>query len=61
MKTLTALATIGLPFTIVSGFFGMNFEVLPWIREPWGVAAATALMLAIAGLLLAFFRWRRWL
>jgi len=61
MKTLTALATIGLPFTIVSGFFGMNFESLPWVKQPWGVAAATAVMIAISALLFTLFRWRRWL
>lgn len=61
MKTLTGLATIGLPFTIVSGFFGMNFEALPWTKQPWGVAAATALMATIAGTLFFAFRRRRWL
>jgi magnesium transporter len=61
MKTLTALATVGLPFTIVSGYFGMNFERLPWIHAPWGVAAATALMIAVSVVLLLLFRWRRWL
>ena len=61
MKTLTALATIGLPFTVVSGFFGMNFENLPWIKQPWGVAAACGIMVAMAGALWLVFRHRRWL
>ncbi len=61
MKTLTGLATIGLPFTIVSGFFGMNFEALPWIKQPWGVVAATGLMAAISGTLYVVFRRRKWL
>ena len=61
MKTLTALATIGLPFTVVSGYFGMNFEALPWIKQPWGVAAATSLMIGISVALFLMFRWRRWL
>ncbi len=61
MKTLTALATVGLPFTIVSGFFGMNFEALPWIKQPWGVVAATAAMVSISLGLFVVFRWRRWL
>ncbi len=61
MKTLTGLATIGLPFTIVSGFFGMNFEALPWIRQPWGVVAATALMATISGGLYFVFWRRKWL
>jgi magnesium transporter len=61
MKTLTGLTMIGLPFTVVSGFFGMNFEALPWIRRPWGVAAATGLMVAIAGGLYLVLRRRMWL
>jgi magnesium transporter len=61
MKTLTALATIGLPFTIVSGFFGMNFERLPWIKQPWGVPAAIALMVVLSGTLYVVLRSRRWL
>jgi len=61
MKHLTALATIGLPFTVVTGFFGMNFRVMPFLDAPWGVLAALALMGGLsAGLFLAFRR-RRWL
>jgi magnesium transporter len=61
MKRLTILAAVGLPFTAVSGYFGMNFDRLPWIRESHGVAAATVLMVALSAGLLGFFAWRRWL
>jgi len=61
MKRLTILAAIGLPFTVISGFFGMNFEVMPWIRTAWGVMAATILMVASSAGLFGFFAWRRWL
>jgi magnesium transporter len=61
MKTLTALATIGLPFTVVAGFFGMNFEAMPWIKQPWGVLAATGVMVGISATLFLAFRSRRWL
>jgi magnesium transporter len=61
MKRLTALAVIGLPMTIVSGFFGMNFVALPWTHERWGVLAASAIMgVASVGLYYAFRR-RDWL
>jgi magnesium transporter len=61
MKTLTALATIGLPFTIVSGWFGMNFDVLPWTKYWWGALGATGVMITISVSLFLFFRSRRWL
>jgi len=61
MKRLTVLAAIGLPFTVVSGYFGMNFKVMPWIETPWGVVAATGLMVGLSAGLFGFFRWREWL
>ncbi len=61
MKALTAIATIGLPFTIVTSFFGMNFKLMPWLDQPWGVAAATALMGVFAVGLYFSFRRRHWL
>jgi magnesium transporter len=61
MKRLTVLATIGLPFTVVSGYFGMNFEVMPWLKEQWGVIAATVLMVAISAGVLVSFKRNDWL
>lgn len=61
MKRLTALAMIGLPFTVVSGYFGMNFEVMPWLREQWGFAAATILMVGLSVGAFLFFKWNDWL
>jgi magnesium transporter len=61
MKTLTALATIGLPFTVVSGWFGMNFDVLPWTKHWWGALVATGVMITISVTLFLLFRSRRWI
>lgn len=61
MKRLTALAVIGLPMTIISGFFGMNFDLLPWTKQPWGVLAAVAVMVAASGALYYVFQRREWL
>lgn len=61
MKRLTALATIGLPFTIVSGYFGMNFKTMPWLDQGWGVVAATGLMAGISCGLYLGFRRKHWL
>jgi magnesium transporter len=61
MKRLTALAMIGLPFTAISGYFGMNFEVMPWVKQPWGVVAATLLMIGLSAGAFMFFKRRDWL
>ena len=61
MKRLTILTAIGLPMTVISGFFGMNFEEMPWVKSPWGVSAATVIMIGVSIGIYAFFWWRRWL
>jgi magnesium transporter len=61
MKRLTALAMIGLPFTVISGYFGMNFEVIRWLKQPWGIAAATILMLAFSTGASVLLKSRDWL
>jgi magnesium transporter len=61
MKRLTALAMIGLPFTVISGYFGMNFEVMPWLKQPWGIAAATVLMFALSAGAFLLLKTRDWL
>ena len=61
MKRLTALAMIGLPFTVISGYFGMNFEVMPWLKQPWGIAAATILMFGLSSGAFVLLKSRNWL
>jgi Mg2+ and Co2+ transporter CorA len=39
----------------------MNFETMPWLRQEWGVVAATALMVALSGGAMMLFRWKDWL
>jgi magnesium transporter len=53
MKVLTVLGTIAIPAVVVSSFFGMNQDNLPWIHSSYGTEIALGLMvLATAGLLI---------
>jgi magnesium transporter len=48
-KVLTMYAAIMLPLSLVVGFFGMNFENLPWLQRSWGWIVVTVAM-TIVGL-----------
>jgi len=61
MKVLTIFATLATPFIVISGFYGMNFDFLPFARHPLGSLFATAIMLTIGLGMLWYFRHRRWL
>jgi magnesium transporter len=61
VKGLTILATIMLPLTLVTGYFGMNFEFIPMLKDPNGIWYVTGGMLLIIGSMLAFFKHRKWL
>jgi magnesium transporter len=62
MKVLTVIATIFMPLTVLTGMFGMNVE-LPGFpgslrAQFWWIVA---MMLVLSGVMLWFFRRRRWL
>ncbi len=59
MKRLTAIATIFMPLTFLTGFFGMNFEQLPF-RSPLALAVALASMVVIPGVMWVWMRRARW-
>jgi Mg2+ and Co2+ transporter CorA len=58
MRTLTTLTAIFLPLTLVTGFFGMNFEHLPLIHSERGFWISAVGMGALAVALVAYF-WRK--
>ncbi len=61
MKTLTIFSVIALPMTVITGFFGMNFDALPGLHSPTGFWCAVVVMLGIVVGMLFFFRRRRWI
>lgn len=58
MRTLTALTAIFLPLNLIAGIFGMNFEVMPLLRQHQGFWWTMAFMVLVA-LVLAMFFWRK--
>lgn len=67
MKVLTVIATIFIPLSVITGIYGMNFDtgISPWNQPElhWylGYPFALGLMLAVAVVMLWYFRRKGWI
>ena len=61
MKTLTIIATIMLPLTFVTGIFGMNLVLHPYLKGWPGWMGSFLLMLMIMAAMLLYFRRHKWI
>ncbi len=61
MKMLTMIATIFIPLTFLAGIYGMNFQYMPELSWQFGYPVVLIVMLAVAVILIFYFRRRRWL
>src|SRR5438067_6073674 len=60
LRVLTVFSVILLPLTLITGVFGMNVRFPGWETSA-GFWTILGVMLAIAGGLVGFFRFKRWL
>ena len=60
LRVLTVLSVILLPLTLIASLFGMNV-VYPGEGTHEAFWAIVAIMIAVVGGLLGFFRYKRWL
>ena len=58
-KALSVVATISLPFVVVSGMWGMNFTRIPLAESPYGFWIMLGVQLGLGGFLLLVLRWRK--
>lgn len=64
---LTIVSVIFMPLTFLVGVWGMNFDTqsspwnMPELKAYYGYPAALLFMLFVALVLVAFFKWKKWL
>ena len=61
IRTLTVIATIVLPLTLISGIYGMNFKVMPELGLDYGYYYALGLMAAVGGGMIGYFKRKNWI
>jgi magnesium transporter len=60
MKVMAIVTCLLAPATVIGGVFGMNFQSIPWLHNPYGFFGAVAIMLLIPIWMLWMFRKRGW-
>ena len=55
IRTLTVIATIVLPLTLITGIYGMNFKFMPELTSPFGYYYALGLIASIGGGMILLF------
>jgi magnesium transporter len=58
-KALSIVATVTLPFVVVSGMWGMNFENIPLHSHPHGFMILVLAQLSLGLLILVGLKWRK--
>lgn len=61
MKILTIISTMFIPLSFLAGLYGMNFKNMPELETTWGYPVLLGVMLCIAGLLLLYFKRKKWI
>ncbi len=61
MKTLTVIATIMMPLTLIASIYGMNFKHMPELSHKLGYPMVVSFMATIAIFMLIFFKRKKWI
>ena len=61
LKIFSVVTVFLLPPSVIAGFYGMNFEHIPWLHETWGPWAGIVMMLVSAIVPYVYFKRRGWL
>ncbi|MBU9697926.1 magnesium transporter CorA family protein [Rhodobacteraceae bacterium HSP-20] len=61
VRIVSVVAVLFSPPTLIASIYGMNFDVMPELEQPWGYPTALVVMLASSAIAYLYFRWKNWL
>ena len=61
ISVLTLISAVFLPLTLITGIYGMNFDIMPELKWDIGYYLSLALMLIISVSMLGFFKYKGWM
>ncbi len=61
MKVLTIVTAVFVPLSFIAGVYGMNFQNMPELKDPFAYFVVLGVMGVVAAGSLLIFKWKRWL
>ncbi len=61
VKVLTLFSAIFMPLMFITGIFGMNFRNFPELEWHYGFQGSLILMVVVTVIMVAIFKWKKWL
>ncbi len=61
IKIFTVVSVIFMPPTLIASIYGMNFQIMPELDWTWGYPLSILSMIMTSGLVLVYFRRKKWL
>ena len=61
MKFLTVFSVVFIPLTFIAGIYGTNFDFIPELKYRYGYPLMLIIMVVIAGLMLLYFKKKKWI
>lgn len=61
MRLLTVITVLFAPLTLITGWFGMNFQHIPGLSSPWGYYSVIVLCIILVTAELFIFKRKKWL
>ncbi|MFB5673299.1 magnesium/cobalt transporter CorA [Paenibacillus terreus] len=61
MRVFTAITTVFMPLTVITGIYGMNFQFMPELHTRYGYFVVLGVMIALGSSMFLIFRKKDWI